>query len=95
MAPRRPEGLSAPRGDGPDDLKLIKGVGPMLEELLHELGYFHFDQIAAWTPEEVAWVDENLEGFKGRVDARGVGRAGPRAGGGGDTPHAHERIEKQ
>ena len=28
---------------------------------------FHFDQIANWTAEEVAWVDENLEGFKGRV----------------------------
>ena len=28
---------------------------------------FHFDQIAAWTAAEVAWVDDNLEGFKGRV----------------------------
>jgi predicted flap endonuclease-1-like 5' DNA nuclease len=31
------------------------------------MGYFHFDQIAAWGPNEVAWVDENLQGFKGRV----------------------------
>jgi NADH-quinone oxidoreductase subunit E len=35
--------------------------------LLHELGFFHYDQIAGWTAEEVAWVDENLKGFKGRV----------------------------
>ena len=76
MAPRQPAGLAAPRGAGPDDLKLIKGVGPVLEEMLHRLGFFHFDQIAAWTPEEVAWVDENLEGFHGRVDPRGLGRAG-------------------
>ncbi|HMQ93753.1 MAG TPA: NADH-quinone oxidoreductase subunit NuoE [Amaricoccus sp.] len=63
----RPEGLSAPRGGAADDLKKIKGVGPKLEELLHSLGFYHFEQIAGWTREEVAWVDENLEGFKGRV----------------------------
>ena len=27
----------------------------------------HFDQIASWTEKEIAWVDDNLEGFKGRV----------------------------
>ncbi|MFM2356468.1 MAG: hypothetical protein RLZZ528_2204 [Pseudomonadota bacterium] len=66
-APAKPQGLSAARGGKPDDLKLIKGVGPKLEALLHSLGYFHFDQIAGWTAAEVAWVDDNLEGFKGRV----------------------------
>ena len=35
--------------------------------MLNEMGYFHFDQIAAWTADEVAWVDANLKGFKGRV----------------------------
>ncbi|AHM02646.1 NADH-ubiquinone oxidoreductase chain E [Roseibacterium elongatum DSM 19469] len=64
---KRPEGMSAAREGGPDDLKQIKGVGPKLEELLHSMGFYHFDQIAAWTDEEVAWVDDNLEGFKGRV----------------------------
>ena len=68
---RKPETLDAPRGDGPDDLKKIKGVGPKLEALLHKLGFYHFDQIAAWTDEEIAWVDENLEGFKGRVTRDG------------------------
>ncbi|MFN3938638.1 MAG: NADH:ubiquinone oxidoreductase [Gemmobacter sp.] len=63
----RPAALAAPRAGGPDDLKRIKGIGPKLEELCHSLGFYHFDQIAAWTPAEVAWVDENLEGFKGRV----------------------------
>ena len=65
--PRRPEALSAARDGGPDDLKLIKGVGPKLEALLHSLGFYHFDQLAHWTAAEIAWVDENLEGFKGRV----------------------------
>jgi len=63
----RPEALSAPRGDGADDLKKIKGVGPKLEVLLNDLGFYHFDQIAKWNDAEVAWVDQNLKGFKGRV----------------------------
>ena len=63
----KPRTMKAPRKAGPDDLKLIKGVGPKLEALLHQMGFFHFDQIAKWTAAEVAWVDQNLEGFKGRV----------------------------
>ena len=63
----KPKGLSGPRAGRADDLKKIVGVGPKMEKMLFELGYYHFDQIAAWTPDEVAWVDNNLEGFKGRV----------------------------
>ncbi|MEL7515658.1 MAG: NADH-quinone oxidoreductase subunit E [Pseudomonadota bacterium] len=63
----KPASLDAARDGGPDDLKLIKGVGPKLEGLLHALGFFHFDQVAAWSADEVAWVDQNLKGFKGRV----------------------------
>ncbi len=63
----RPEMLSAARDGKGDNLKMIKGVGPKLEGVLHKLGFFHFDQVASWTAKEIAWVDENLEGFKGRV----------------------------
>lgn len=63
----RPQGLSAPREGKADDLKQIKGVGPKLEALIHSLGFYHFDQIANWSADEIAWVDANLEGFKGRV----------------------------
>ena len=62
-----PEFLSAAREGGPDDLKQIKGVGPKLEKTLHGMGIYHFDQIAAWGPKEQAWMDGNLEGFKGRA----------------------------
>ncbi len=65
-APRRPEGVKAPEGQ-PDDLKRIKGVGPKLEAMLNAHGIYHFAQIAEWGPEEVAWMDDNLAGFKGRV----------------------------
>jgi predicted flap endonuclease-1-like 5' DNA nuclease len=63
----KPVTLNTAREGGADDLKMIKGIGPKLEQLCHSLGFFHFDQIAAWTDQEVAWVDANLEGFKGRV----------------------------
>ncbi|KPP85623.1 MAG: hypothetical protein HLUCCO07_00860 [Rhodobacteraceae bacterium HLUCCO07] len=63
----RPAVLGAARDGKPDDLKQIKGIGPKLEKLLNEMGFYHLDQIAGWTEDEVAWVDENLEGFKGRV----------------------------
>ncbi|MBE2278368.1 MAG: NADH-quinone oxidoreductase subunit E [Rhodobacteraceae bacterium] len=64
---RQPEGLAGPRGGQADNLKEIEGIGPVLEKLCHELGFFHFDQIANWSDAEVAWVDQNLKGFKGRV----------------------------
>lgn len=63
----RPAALDGPRGGKADDLKKIKGVGPKMEKLVNSMGFYHFDQIANWTSEEVAWVDNNLEGFKGRV----------------------------
>ncbi|MEO1239336.1 MAG: NADH:ubiquinone oxidoreductase [Pseudomonadota bacterium] len=63
----RPEALEGPRDGKADDLKRIKGVGPKMEKLCNSLGFYHFDQIAKWSPSEVAWVDDNLEGFKGRV----------------------------
>ena len=63
----KPVFLSAARAGGPDDLKLIWGVGPKLEEMLHRMGVFHFDQIAAWTEANLAWVDQNLGTFRGRA----------------------------
>ena len=63
----KPEALDGPRDGAPDDLKEISGIGPKLEQLLHSMGYYHFDQLAGWSDAEIAWVDEHLEGFKGRV----------------------------
>lgn len=67
IASTKPQGIDGPRGGVADELQRISGVGPKLEQLLHDLGFYHFDQIAAWTENEVAWVDQNLEGFYGRV----------------------------
>lgn len=62
----QPEALSAARGGQPDDLKLIKGIGKVLEAKLHGLGIFHFDQIAGWGDAEVNWVNSHLS-FSGRI----------------------------
>ena len=66
----KPETLTAARDGKADDLKLLKGVGPKLEQTLNELGFYHFDQVAAWTDTEVAWVDSRLK-FKGRIERDG------------------------
>ncbi len=51
----------------PDDLKLISGVGPKLEGVLHGLGIYKFGQVAKWNKAERDWVDGYLK-FKGRIE---------------------------
>lgn len=63
----RPSAAPTPPDGGGDDLTRIKGIGPKLAALCHELGIHTFDQIASWSEAEIAWMDDNLEGFKGRV----------------------------
>ena len=58
--------FTAPAG-GKDDLKRISGVGPVLEKKLNALGITTFAQVAAFTAEDIARVDEALS-FKGRID---------------------------
>ncbi len=61
----RPEAIEKPAT--PDDLKLISGVGPKLESVLHGLGIFTYAQIAKWKKAECDWVDGYLK-FKGRIE---------------------------
>jgi NADH-quinone oxidoreductase subunit E len=63
----KPAMLAAARGGKGDDLSLIWGVGPKLAAMLNRMGVWHFDQIASWSEAELAWVDSNFEGFKGRA----------------------------
>jgi len=51
----------------PDDLKLIVGIGPVLERMLHNLGVGTFRQIARWTDRDVAEFDAKLPEFPGRI----------------------------
>jgi len=51
----------------PDDLKLIVGIGPVLERMLHNLGIGTFRQIARWTERDIAEFDAKLPEFPGRI----------------------------
>ena len=64
----KPELLTAPRDGKGDDLGLIWGVADKLAEKLNALGIWHFDQIANWTPANVAWFEAQMDGFKGRIE---------------------------
>jgi NADH-quinone oxidoreductase subunit E len=61
--------LDAPQGDK-DDLKKIKGVGPVIEAKLNGLGVFHFWQVAKWRETELIWIDDYLN-FRGRAVREG------------------------
>ncbi|SMC72687.1 hypothetical protein [Primorskyibacter flagellatus] len=89
----KPETLTKARDGGADNLKEIKGVGPKLETLLNEMGFYHFDQVANWTAGEVAWVDANLSGFKGRVSRDDWVEQAKILAAGGDTEFS-KRVDK-
>ena len=61
---RQPKAMDKPAK--PSDLKAISGIGPKLEKVLNGLGIWTYAQIAAWSPQEIAWVDDYLS-FNGRI----------------------------
>jgi len=58
--------LDGPDGE-PDDLKLIHGVGPVLENKLNELGIYHFRQIAKFEQRDIDLVND-ATAFPGRIE---------------------------
>ena len=50
-----------------DDLQTIKGIGPFIEDKLHALGIFTFDQVGNMTSELEETVNVAIEFFPGRV----------------------------
>lgn len=69
-AARKPAAKASATGGDQDDLKLLKGVGPKLEEKLRGLGVTSFAQVASWGPEDIANFDDKLS-FKGRIERDG------------------------
>jgi NADH-quinone oxidoreductase subunit E len=65
---RQPKAAARPAM--PDDLKAISGIGPKVEQVLNGFGIWTYAQIAGWTAEEIAWVEDTL-GFKGRIGRGG------------------------
>ncbi len=66
-AEKAPQLFTSAPAEGADDLKLISGVGPKLEQTLNDLGIYRFEQVAKWGASEIAWVDARLR-FKGRIE---------------------------
>jgi predicted flap endonuclease-1-like 5' DNA nuclease len=62
----QPDALEEPR-KAPDDLMVIKGVGPQLARLLNGLGVNRYDDIAGWMPEDIEMIDSHLGVFRGRI----------------------------
>lgn len=56
-----------PKAVIPDNLELLKGVGPKLNTLLKSLGVTSFEQIANWSAADVREIDARLGTFAGRI----------------------------
>ena len=87
LATGKPPSLVARADSSADDLKLIKGIGPKNEAICHDLGVWHFSQIADWTPENVVWVGDHMK-FPGRVDREKWIPQAKLLAAGIDTPHS-------
>ena len=61
----KPQGFASAPSDT-DELKRIKGIGPVIEVTLNDLGIYQFKQIASWDADNVSWV-ENFLAFPGRI----------------------------
>lgn len=54
--------------NNPDDLTLIEGIGPYVEEKLNEIGIYNFKQISNFTIIDIRTVTELIEFFPGRIE---------------------------
>jgi len=53
--------------DAKDDLKLVVGIGPFIEEKLNYLGIYTFKQIANFNEHDIEKVNDAIEFFPGRI----------------------------
>lgn len=58
--------FQAPEGQAADDLKMIRGIGPKMESLLHEVGITTWAQLAKLSPDDADALEAELN-FKGRI----------------------------
>ncbi|MDT8346382.1 MAG: NrfD/PsrC family molybdoenzyme membrane anchor subunit [Flavobacteriaceae bacterium] len=60
-------GAFNPDTDTKDDLKLISGVGPVMEEKLNQIGIYTFEQVSKMTQSEYDLLDSIIDEFPGRA----------------------------
>ncbi len=51
-----------------DDLKMISGIGPFIEERLHALDIYTFRQISKFTRQDIDTINDAIEYFSGRIE---------------------------
>src|SRR4030042_315552 len=51
-----------------DDLKMISGIGPFIEERLHALDIYTFRQISKFTARDIDTINDAIKYFSGRID---------------------------
>jgi len=86
----RPVVLAGPRNGSPDELTAIRGLGKRHAARLAAIGIYHFSQIAAWTPQEIAWIGAFLDIGDAVRERDWVGQATRVAG--SDDPEAAIRT---
>ncbi len=64
----KPASLYETRPAEVDDLKEIKGIGPVMERILNEKGCYHFKQLANFSPQDIEWVSAAIETFPNRIE---------------------------
>jgi molybdopterin-containing oxidoreductase family membrane subunit len=57
-----------PANQTADDLKKINGVGPIMEQNLHQMGIYTYDQISKMTKNEYDLLDDIIDSFSGRAE---------------------------
>jgi predicted flap endonuclease-1-like 5' DNA nuclease len=60
-------GISEASAEDKDDLKLISGIGPVIEEKLNAIGIYTFKQISEFTPVAVEQVTAAIKFFPDRI----------------------------
>jgi predicted flap endonuclease-1-like 5' DNA nuclease len=62
------KGFGTATADEKDDLKMISGIGPFIEERLNALDIYTFRQISKFTPQDISTINDAIEYFSGRIE---------------------------
>lgn len=73
--PNKPLLLTEAPEEGADKLSELKGLGPVMEKKLNELGVYTFEQMASWNTEEELWIGTQLSSPKKVISAAWVKQA--------------------
>lgn len=65
-APAR--GLKIKAATVKDDLKIIKGIGPVMEQKLNNFGVYSFEQLGNLTSADIESLTKTLKSFPGRIE---------------------------